>query len=620
MKDHKMGSMPNSIDNQLLKTQISLVSLCARIIGLLPRSITIVVSIVKALWLKNNSKKSLGLLLEKNALKFRKRNALLFEDKVWTHDQLNKHANQYANYFKQLDIVQQEVVVVYIENRPELLFIVAGLSKIGAVASLVNPNLREEALAHSIKLDKNRYIIVGEELFGHAEKVIEEHNLGHMQLLWSEDEGSIVCPKGPINLKEEIKYQSMVNPDTTRNVECKDRFANIFTSGTTGMPKAAVQTHRRFMQLYYWFGKVNLDLSRSEVLYVPIPFYHSNALMVAWSSVMASGASIVMRRKFSTSDFWEDIRRYGATSFIYIGEICRYLYNQPPSPLDREHRIEKILGNGLRPEIWMNFKERFGIKKVLEFYGSADGNIAFTNTLNFNGTIGWTPARYAVIKYDIENETPFFDEKGFFIHVNKGETGLLISHINRSTPLSGYVHEHENHKKIFRDVFKNGDAWFNSGDLVRNLGYGHLAFVDRIGDTFRYKGENVSTTEVEKIVNAYSGVIISAVYGVEIPNVEGKVGMLAFQTENQWDAKDLVDFQNYLEQKLPSYAIPVFVRFCKEFEITATQKIKKGNLKSQGFDIYKVSDPIYVNLSKTGHYTILNGVLVQKLLAGDHAF
>ena len=417
-----------------------------------------------------------------------------------------------------------------------------------------------------------------------------------------------------------VNAQSGSNPSQTQTIRSGQQFAHIFTSGTTGFPKAAIQTHRKWMQLYYWFGKVNLNLSEEDVIYVPIPFYHSNALMVAWASSAASGAAMAVRRKFSTSNFWTDIEKFKASSFIYIGELCRYLINQPQSAIDKRNGVKKIIGNGLRPEIWIPFKERFEIKKVVEFYASADGNIAFTNTFNFDCTVGWSPAKYALIKYDVEEERPYINNLGHYIRAGIGETGLLLSNINSKTPLLGYVRSNENKNKIMRNVFRSNDSWFNTGDLMKPLGYRHLQFVDRIGDTFRWKGENVSTTEVEQIVNNYQDIIMSAVYGVKIPHTDGRAGMVALQTAMNWSKIEIQGFYNYLKKELPQYAIPIFIRFCTQFEITPTQKIKKYNLKSESFNIDIVSDEIYVVLPNENKFTRIDAHIHKAILANHYKF
>lgn len=584
-----------------------------------PRLIHIFLNITRALKIKNDDTLSLGLILEINAIKYRDEKAVLFEDFTLTHSEFNSRINQYANYFLNVGIAKHEVVVVFIENGPETLFMVGALSKIGAVASLINPNQKENVLAHSIGLDHKRHIIVSESLYENLKLVIPRLGVDFL-IHWQRNSSKQNCPKNCIDLNKLIGIQKDQNPPTTRSVWTKDRFANIFTSGTTGLPKAAIQTHRRWLQLYYWFGKVNLNLSKSDTLYVPIPFFHSNALMVAWASAAANGAALAIRRKFSVTAFWSDIHKFRATSFIYIGEICRYLNNMPEIIGEEKNTITKIIGNGLRPEIWVPFKKRFGIDTIMEFYGSADGNIAFTNTFNFDRTVGWTPAKYSLIHFNLKEELPEYGEDGFCRKCGLGEKGLLISKINKKTPLSGYVNKQENDKKILRNVFKDGDAWFNSGDIMKNIGYRHLTFIDRIGDTFRWKGENVATTEVEKVVNAFPGVIISAVYGVRIPLTDGKAGMLALQAAHNWNEKELNSLNAYLREELPSYAIPIFLRFCDSFEFTSTQKVKKTRLKEEAFNINIFTDKIYCLLPNKGNYVELNKEVYLMLNMGKYSF
>lgn len=549
----------------------------------------------KALRIKNTDAVSLGRRLEENASQYKNCIALCFEERRYSHADLNKLINQYANFFSSKGIERGEVVVVLLENRPEIIFIVGALSKIGAVASLVNPYQKGDTLKHSILLDINDKIIVGEECFDNFRQVknqIEQEK--SLLYYFLKDGGFRGCPKGFTDLNKEVSSSSDRNPLSTYSITAGERFANIFTSGTTGLPKAAVQTHRRWLQLYYWFGKVNLNLNKKDVLYIPIPFFHSNAMMVGWATAASSGAAIAMRRKFSSSEFWIDAHRYGVTAFVYIGEICRYLLNSAPTVEEESHRIRKMVGNGLKSDIWKRFKERFGIKQVMELYGSAEGNVAFTNTFNVDECVGWTPAKYAIVKYDTEADEIVRGESGFAKRVKKGDSGLLLGHISHKTPLAGYSNERETMKKVVRDVFEEGDTWFDTGDLMRELGCRHVQFVDRLGDTFRWKGENVSTSEVEKVINRFKGVKLSAVYGVSVEKSDGKAGMAAIQTSKAWNEENLNALLNWMESHLPVYAIPIFIRLCDDFEVTITHKIKKGPLKEQACNPSLTSDPLYV--------------------------
>ena len=280
----------------------------------------------------------------------------------------------------------------------------------------------------------------------------------------------------------------------------KDKAFYIFTSGTTGMPKASVMTHYRWLRALAGFGGLGMRLNSDDTLYCCLPLYHNNALTVALSSVLNSGATLALGKSFSASKFWDDVIRYEATAFVYIGEICTYLLNQPPKPTDRQHKVRVIAGNGLRPAIWDDFTERFGIKRVCEFYAASEGNTAFVNVLNIDKTTGICPTPVAFVEYDDDTGEPVRDDNGRVRKVQDGEPGLLLSKVSNFQPFDGYTDKEATEKKLVRDAFKEGDVWFNTGDLMRSQGFGHAAFTDRLGDTFRWKGENVATTEVEAAV------------------------------------------------------------------------------------------------------------------------
>ena len=274
------------------------------------------------------------------------------------------------------------------------------------------------------------------------------------------------------------------------------------------------------------------------------------------------------------------------------------------------------MGNGLRPDIWHEFKERFQIKNIFEFYGAADGNVGFTNTFNFNCTIGWSPQNFKIVKYDIENDTPIKDSNSFLIPVRKGETGLLISEISNESIFDGYVNKQQNEEKIIRNAFKVGDSWFNSGDLLQNIGFKHARFVDRIGDTFRWKGENVATAEVEGIVSQLDCVEMCAVYGVQIPNNDGRAGMVTIVKHRKEDF-DINKIAKHLLNELPKYAVPIFIRLKDKIDFTHTLKIKKFDLKKEGFIC---NDDLYVMLPKSQNYIQINKDLLNEINAGDYIF
>jgi citronellyl-CoA synthetase len=328
---------------------------------------------------------------------------------------------------------------------------------------------------------------------------------------------------------------------------------------------------------------------------------------------------VALRRKFSASKFLDDVRQFKATHFVYVGEVCRYLMALPAKPDDHETTLKYIVGNGLRPDIWMAFKKRFGIKKIYEFYGAAEGVGVFTNILNFDYSVGTSVTPFALVAYDTENDKPVRDAQGFLKKVGKGEAGLLIMEISEKTPFPGYSDKKKTEEKIFRDVFRKGDLWFNTGDLLRNMGFRQAQFADRLGDTFRWKGENVATQEVEKAIDTYPGVSSSAVFGVSLPKSDGKAGMAAI-VQDEKSPFDISQLSGHLKSSLPKYAVPLFVRLVPDFEWTATHKIKKTSLKDQGYDISEIKGEIYVLLPGSEAYVPLNEEIYRNIQDGKYKF
>jgi fatty-acyl-CoA synthase len=381
------------------------------------------------------------------------------------------------------------------------------------------------------------------------------------------------------------------NPPSASAVLAKDTAFYIFTSGTTGHPKASVMTHKRWLAALAVFGGLGLRLKGSDTLYSCLPLYHNNALTVAIGSVINSGATLALGKSFSASKFWDEVIASRATAFIYIGEICRYLLNQPAKPTDRAHKVRLIAGNGLRPEIWDEFTSRFGIARVCEFYAASEGNTAFVNVFNVPRSTGWGAMPLAYVEYDPDTGAPLRGEDGWVQRVPAGEPGLLISPVNKLQPFDGYTDPSASEKKLVRNAFREGDCWFNTGDVMSPQGMGHAAFVDRLGDTFRWKGENVATTQVERALAADKSVAESTVFGVEIPRTGGRAGMAAVKLRDgaEFDGKAVA--QTVYDQ-LPVYALPLFVRVVEEMEHTTTFKSRKVDLREQAYG--GIEDPLYV--------------------------
>jgi len=586
-----------------------------------PRRTTMATNVEAMAELSNTDKLSIGAVLEQNAITYKDKTAILYEDLKYTHFEYNAVVNQYANCFYNHGIKKGTVVVVFLENRLETLLLISALAKLGAIASMINANQKGAVLKHSIETDQGDYFIIGEERIVAFEDIRPTlKGLEKATFFGLKNKGESTIPKSYLPLAELIKTAATKNLAITKTITLGDRFANIFTSGTTGMPKASIQTHRKWYVCYLWYGRINLNIQSDDVFYVPIPFFHTNAMIVAWPSAASGGGALAIRRKLSISNFWKDVQKFNVSSFIYIGEICRYLMNKPTAESDTQHRIQKIVGNGLRPDIWKAFKQRFNIPEVYELYGASDGIVSYTNVFNLNCTVGLCRSEYAIVKYDIDNEEPYRNAKGFMEKVTTGEAGLLLGQINEITPFPGYVNKQKNEAKIYRNVLEQGDQWFNTGDMIRDLGFDHAQFVDRLGDTFRWKGENVSTAELEAILNKFPAVNHSAVYGVSLPKIDGKAGMATINSPFSMEQFDFQDFTKRIKTALPSYAVPIFIRFVSDFEKTATHKIKKSVLKKEGFNIHSEATPIYILLPKAATYTKLTTEIAQQISAGAISF
>jgi len=524
-------------------------------------------SVNELLELNDSDLISIGGILEKNAILYKDKTAILYENLSYTHFEFNALINRYAHVFQQHGIKKGTVAVVFLENRLETLVLISALAKLGAVASLINANQKGAVLKHSIETDQGDYFIIGEERIADFEAVRPElKNLENTTFFELKNHGAAPTPPDYVPLSELIKTASTENLPITKTITLGDRFANVFTSGTTGMPKASIQTHKKWYLCYHWYGQVNMGIQSDDVFYVPIPFFHTNAMIVAWPSAASGGAALAIRRKLSISNFWKDVTKFNVSAFIYIGEICRYLMNKPPAETDTTHRIQKVVGNGLRPDIWKAFKKRFNIPEVYELYGASDGIVSYTNVFNLDCTVGLCRSEYAIVKYDVDNEVPYQNAAGLMEKVAIGEAGLLLGQITEATPFPGYVNKAKNQEKILRNVLIKGDQWFNTGDLIRDLGFHHAQFVDRLGDTFRWKGENVSTAELEAILNQFPEVAHSAVYGVALPHTDGKAGMATIHSAVPLAVFDFTQFAKAAKKALPSYAVPIFLRFVSDFE------------------------------------------------------
>ncbi|MGE8623766.1 long-chain-acyl-CoA synthetase [Acinetobacter schindleri] len=572
-----------------------------------------------------NTAAGLGLAFEKAVQRNPEGIALRFEDQSFSYTELNGWANQIAHYYLSLGAKKGDVVALMVENRPEMVASVIGLAKLGVTIALLNTSQVGKVLAHSINLVKPIAVIVGDECHAVVAEIRDELNIAADRFHWFADQPTQQspgqAPEGFINLAEVIDTFPKFNPSTTHSVQGKDGLFYIYTSGTTGLPKAVIFTNSRWTLAYGTYGHV-LNLGTEDVMYCTLPLYHATGMVVCWCGVIAGAGTFAIRRKFSTSSFWKDVQKFDASAIGYVGELCRYLMDAPSSELEKGHRVKKMIGNGMRPNIWDKFKNRFGIEEVLELYASSEGNVGFSNVFNFDNTVGFSPTPYAIVEFDKDKNEPVRDVKGHCKRVKKGTTGLLIGKITRRSPFDGYTDPEKNKSVIMKDVFCKGDAYFNTGDLVRDIGFRHAQFVDRLGDTFRWKGENVSTTEVENMLTEYDKIVEAVVYGVEIPNTNGRAGMAAItlKPEAELNDTDLKEMLSCFKKCLPAYSVPVFLRIQQQVETTGTFKYQKNKLKEQAFDPSKTNERLLVCLPGADAYCDVTPEVFTNIQAYQYRF
>jgi citronellyl-CoA synthetase len=554
-----------------------------------------------------------GARVQANAERYPDRPAVIFEGKSVTWSEFNALSNQYAHYLRLQGAARGDTVSVIMENRIEFLALLVGLNKIGVTAGLINTNLTGKPLTHCIKVTNSTKCVFGSEIAAALNEVKSELDL-------EEGEDYFIMPDGEQesainwakNLAEGAVEASTVNPPETMDTQLGEIALYIFTSGTTGLPKAAVLSNRRFLMSADMSAMAGYKCTEKDRLYICLPLYHGTGLMIGAGAAFTSGASMFVRRKFSASNFLTEVRDNGCTCLVYIGELCRYLTNTEARPDDHKNPLRAMMGNGMRPDVWKGFKRRFGIKRVAEFYGASEGNVAFANLMNKDCTVGMTSAEVALVEYDVDNDEIVRDAQDRCVQVAQGEPGLLLGKITEDTVFEGYTDKQATEKKIIRDVFETGDAWFNSGDLMStvdvgfSLGYPHYQFVDRVGDTFRWKSENVSTNEVGEILNGFEQIKFCNVYGVEIAGADGRAGMAAITLVDGLEVLDVVAFSQYIRAQLPAYAIPVFVRIQPEIDVTGTFKMVKGDLRKQAYNLSLFSDPVYVLLPGKTDYQRLD--------------
>ena len=574
----------------------------------------------------DTDKTSLGLLFQQTAAKYPTKSAIICEGTELNWSEFNALTNQFAHSLKNQGVTRGDCVSVLIENRIELLCSIFALAKIGATAGLINTGLTDRPLAHCISSIDSKKCLVGQELLAQVTAVKTQIDLNDEDYLWVND--PLINAAGPnwaTDFSATLSEMPCDNLPETEEIIAGEIALYIFTSGTTGLPKPAVIYHRKIMSAARPYSTIGFHAKPSDRMYICLPLYHATGFLLGIGSCLYSGASMFVRRRFSASQFWPEVQQYQTTLFIYVGELCRYLAMAPECPDEKNNPLRTMLGNGLRPDIWHVFRQRFGVKRITEIYGSSEGNVTLLNILNKDSTIGTGSVVVMLVKYDIENDEIVLDEDGKVIEVELGEAGLMLGQIDDRFKFDGYKSTDATNDKILTDLREPGDRWFNTGDLVRKIDVGfamglpHYQFVDRVGDTFRWRAENVSTNEVGEILNACEQVEISNIYGVDVPGAEGKAGMAAITLRPDHEF-DVAAFTAYVDRELPVFARPVFVRLQQEQDTTGTYKLFKGKLKQQAYHLDQVDEPIYVRQPKSECYELLDEKFYKKLVNGSAGY
>ena len=593
-----------------------------RVIG----ELRFIIPLLKYKWPEPNDNASLAHTFQESVEKYGEQNFIYFEEQTWTYSEINKAANILSNKLVNDGIVHGDRVVLFMENRPEYVITLLALNKIGAIGVLINTSLTGAPLIHCINSSDSKKCIVGAELMSSLEEVLDDINVkDSSNLYWVKDGDACECPQWASDLDKLIDKTKTETPEAIKNVTAKDTAFYIFTSGTTGVPKAALFPNTKIVAASTNITRAGYRMNNQDCLYNCLPLYHSTGLMLGLCACIHVGASTFIRRKFSASSFWEEAQKFNTTAFVYVGELCRYLSFQDPCDEEINNPISKMVGNGLRPDLWDCFRNRFKVDRICEIYGASEGNGMFMNLLNKDQTIGMTNIELALLEYDVAEDKLKTDEDGKYIEVQEHEPGLALVKIGPNAVYNGYTDKKASEEKVIKNVFEEGDRWFNTGDLIKTMDVGfalgrkHYQFVDRVGDTFRWKSENVSTNEVAEILNSFDQVNMANVFGVKVPNSEGRAGMVAFNcelNEFRWE-----DFSAFVTDKLPGYAQPVFVRIIEELETTGTFKLKKNDLREEAFHLDKVNeDKIFIKKPGEASYVPLDREYYDVIMSGSASF
>ncbi|KAF1386850.1 hypothetical protein PFLUV_G00099140 [Perca fluviatilis] len=544
---------------------------------------------------------------------------ILFNGETFTYQDADELSNKAARVFLHNGLVKEgDTVALFLRNEPMFLWLWLGLVKIGCNAAFLNYNIRSKSLFHCFSRSGAKTLVAAEELHNAVEELLPSLLEQQVTVFILADR----CRTANMESFKDKMSQASSKPlsnDLRSHLTLQSPAAYIYTSGTTGLPKAAIISHAKLWTLACSMSMAGV--TSQDVLFISLPLYHTTGFL-GFISVIERGNTLALRSKFSASQFWDDCRKYNVTVIMFIGEMMRYLCNTPKKPNDQSHKVRLAIGSGLRADVWRYFISRFGNVQIKEFYGATEGNFSLLNYTGKIGAVGrdtflnkWV-FPYAVIKFDAEKGTPLRDSSGLCIEAAKGEPGLLVSEISTRAPFAGYVRDlQQNEKKRLHDVFKKGDLYFNTGDLLCIDEDNFIYFKDRVGDTFRWKGENVATTEVADIITLLDCIKEANVYGVEVPGQEGRAGM-ATVTLSETQRFDPADVFKHVVSFLPAYARPCFLRIQSSLDVTSTFKHMKVKLAEEGFNPNQITDPLYFLDEKNKNYVQLTVDIFNSVTSG----
>ncbi|KAI5099967.1 long-chain fatty acid transport protein 6-like, partial [Silurus meridionalis] len=578
---------------------------------------------------------------------------IVFENEVLTYMEVHLRSNKFANVFRgEVGVKHGDIVALWMSNEPDFLCAWFGLSELGCEVAFLNSNIKSRSFLHCLQSCGARFLIVGSDLIQFLDDVLPALSDNNISVWVTEK----TCSRQGIGtLLDKVDQASDEKPQIDFPSNLTSNFLFIFTSGTTGLPKAARVSHIKAVMSMAFFRLCGVN--KNDTIYLTLPLYHMAASLLGIGGCIDLGATCVLKKKFSAKQFWKDCIKYDVTVFQYIGELCRYLINQPKvfihqftflyvntvsyifcctiacadctrsssliwfnctqTPEEMAHKVRIAAGSGLRADVWKEFSRRFGKIRICEGYGLTEASIGFVNYTTEIGPIG-RASYFNKVNFDFQ--TLRFCNKGMlsqsYDSVVSGEVGLLVAPLSFTNPFLGYAgNKTMSEKKLLRDVFKEGDVYFNTGDLMLQDHRNFVYFKDRIGDTFRWKGENVATTEVSEVLGCLEFLQDVNVYGVTVPGHEGRAGMAAVVLKEGRDL-DGESLYNHLVENLPAYSWPWFLRVQTYLDVTETFKQQKKKLVEEGFCLQVVQAPLYFLDNSKKTYIPLSQSVYDDIVSG----